>query len=85
MAVIFATQKVDGRTRFARYGHSSRVYLLNSLYYSDTRAECPYKWMFIQNWVELFGFEDFVDVGFDFGELFAAVGEELGGCFDFGG
>lgn len=35
--------------------------------------------------VELFGFEDFVDVGFDFGELFAAVGEELGGCFDFGG
>jgi hypothetical protein len=29
--------------------------------------------------------EDFVDVGFDFGELFAAVGEELGGCFDFGG
>jgi hypothetical protein len=35
--------------------------------------------------VELFGFEDFVDVGLDFGELFAAVGEELGGCFDFGG
>ena len=34
--------------------------------------------------VELFGFEDFGYFGFDFGELFAAVGEELGGCFDFG-
>ena len=44
-------------------------------------TECPYK----ESRVELFGFEDFVDVGFDFGELFAAVGEELGGCFDFGG
>jgi hypothetical protein len=35
--------------------------------------------------MSLLGFEDFIDVGFDFGELFAAVGEELGGCFYFGG
>ena len=33
----------------------------------------------------LLWFKNFIHLGFDFGELFAAVGEELGGCFDFGG
>ena len=31
----------------------------------------------------LLWFKDFVDVGFDFGELFTTISEELSGCFYF--